>query len=597
MSETQLALTIPHICDDIVCHLSNEDVRNCITVSKDFHQTFVPYTWRTISIFQRSSYKSLSSNILASESQILIENQPKIQTLLSVYGETWDLFVKRADISSDPTDTLIPQYTPRAPFTNLTVLHALSNTDEVGCSLNNSKYFHQLLAVIQHSPRLLELVIIDHCSLDKMQLTQFAEIIRGHPSLKDLNFKADEIHCSVYRKLLWAFWNLERVCITASIYTNDEPNISDELRKSEEAEQELDAWIAENRPEVYAATKKGNGISNEDDARPLFPLKEFYICSGHHDSELGMTFQFLRRCPNLERLRPPHINSGELLESIKAAIPEHWPNLEHLDMGNFIPNRTSGDEHNADLLAACASAENRAGGLKSIVLSPTSYPSRDTAHSIYTFHAETLVELNLVGCAGFASHFVHRVLTTCPNLESLVALTETLDHPPPVKWKIGNVLDDPVLEATALEYAPEWVCLGLKTLRIQFCNMDMSDSESRYNRAGIPKYLTRQIERLGDLRDLRLCLKPPTWEDSDNEDSDFEYSDFEHSDFEEEEPEWWYSAVKVWGPENVNDAIEAFSGLKHLQTLELRNLKEYIKVDSLDIAKSFWNELKWVYYS
>ncbi|KAG0028404.1 hypothetical protein BGZ81_004777 [Podila clonocystis] len=584
MSEIQLALTIPHICDDIVCHLSKKDVRNCITVSKDFHQTFVPYTWRTISIFQRSSYKSLSSNILASESQILIETQPRIQTLLSVYGETWDLLVERVDTSSDPTDTLIPQYTPRAPFTNLTLLHALSNIGEVGCSLNNSKYVHQLLAVIKYSPRLRELIIIDHCSMDKMQLTQFAEIIRGHPSLKGLNFKADEIHCSVYRKLLWALWNLEIVCIKASVYIHDEPDISNELRKSDEAEQELDAWIAENRPEAYAATKKGNGISNEDDSHLLFPLKEFYFCSEHHESEFGMTYQFLRRCSNLKRLRPPHIDSGELLESIKAAIPKHWPILEHLDMSNFIPNKTSGDERDAGLLAACASAENRTGGLKSIVLSPTPYPRFNTARSIFEFHAETLVDLNLVGCIGFASHFVHRVLTTCPNLESLVALTETLDHPPPVKWKIGDVLDDPVLEATDLEYVPDWVCLGLKTLRIQFCNMDMSDGESRCNRAGIPKYLTQQIERLSDLQDLRLCLRPPTWEDSD---------------FEEDDPElgWWFSVVQVWASENVDKALEAFSDLEHLRTLELRNLKEYITIDSLDIAKSFWDELEWVHYS
>ncbi|KAF9309561.1 hypothetical protein BG003_009607 [Podila horticola] len=581
MSGSHFALSIPHICDDVVRHLSKEDVRNCIMVSKEFHQTFVPYIWRTISVSERRSYKSLRTNILASDSQILFEAQSRIQTLSSVYGETWDLFVKHADTSSDassdPTDTLVPQYSPRASFTNLTVLHALSNSDEVGCSINNPKYVSQLLAVIKYSPRLHELKIIDHCSLDNMQLTQFASIIRGHPSLKDLKIRADEIHCSVYRKILWACWNLDRLAIKATIATHNGLSMSDELSKSEEAERELDAWIAENRPDIYTAAKSKSRISKEEDVHLPFALKEFYIQTGHHDTEFGMTFQFLRRCPDLKRLRPPRIDSEELLESIQAAIPEHWPNLEHLDTSNFSPDRISGDRHDGDLLDACASFINRPGGLKSIVLAPTSNSRLDTARSIYTLHAETLVDLNLVGCKGFGGYLVHRVLTTCPKLESLVALTETLDHPPPVKWKIGNIKDDPVLAATILEYAANWVCLGLKTLRIQFCNMDMPCAEFRSYRAGIPKALRWQIERLVDLRDLRLCLEPPDWEDSELGE--------------------WFNEIQMWGTENMDDALEAFSGLQGLRTLELRNLKDYIDISSLDIAKSFWNELKWVYYS
>ncbi|KAF9305565.1 hypothetical protein BGZ74_009716 [Mortierella antarctica] len=588
MTERHLALTIPHICDDIIRHLSNKDIHSCITVSKDFYQVFVHYSWRTVSISERDKYKSLRTNILASESQILMETQPRIQFLSSVYGEIWDLFVKRANISSnvssDTTDTLIPQYIPRASFTNLTVLHALSNTDEVGCSINNPKYIQQLLAVIEHSPRLRELKIIDHCSLDNMQLTQLASIIRGHPYLKDMTIKADEIHCSIYGKLLWAIWNLEKIAIKATIATHNEPNILDELSKSEEAERELDAWIADNRPEVYTATKKEHRISDKVETQFLFPLKEFYIHTGYHDTELGMTFQFLRRCPNLKRLRLPRVDSEDLLESIKAAIPEQWPNLEHLDMGNFSPNRRSGDEHDAGLLATCASFMNRAGGVKSIVLAPTRYSRLQTARIIYACYADTLVDLNLIGCSSFAGHLLHRVLTICSKLESLVALTETLHHPPPFKWKIGNVKDDPVLESTSLEYAAHWVCLGLKTLRIQFCNMGMSCSEFRSNHAGIPKALTWQIERLVDLRDLRLCLDPPTWKGSDLEKGDPELG-------------WWFDVVHVWGTENVDYALRALGGLEHLRMLELRNLKEYINISSLDIAKSSWDKLKWVHYS
>ncbi|KAF8950648.1 hypothetical protein BGZ52_001890, partial [Haplosporangium bisporale] len=81
MSARQLTLTIPLISDNIVDHLSAEDVHNCITVSKEFHQAFVPYNWRSIHISQRSSYNSLHDNIMASEAQFLTETQSKIRTL------------------------------------------------------------------------------------------------------------------------------------------------------------------------------------------------------------------------------------------------------------------------------------------------------------------------------------------------------------------------------------------------------------------------------------------------------------------------------------------------------------------------------------
>ncbi|KAG0085996.1 hypothetical protein BGZ92_008551 [Podila epicladia] len=415
-----------------------------------------------------------------------------------------------------------------------------------------------------------------------MQLTQLAGIIRGHPSLKDLTIKANEIRSSIYRKLLWALWNLERVAIKATIATHNEADKSDEVRKSEEAERELDAWIADNRPKRSTPTTKEHRIG--DEPRLLFTLKEFHIHTGYHDMDFGMSFQFLRRCPDLKRFRPPRIDSEDLLQSIMAAIPETWPNLEHLDMGNFSPNRSSGDEHDAWLLAACSSSMRHTGGVKSIVLAPARFSRLQTAQTIYIRYAYTLVDLNLIGCSSFEGHLLQKVLTTCHKLQSLVALTETLNHPPPFMWKIGNVKDDPILESANLEYAANWVCLGLKTLRIQFCSMDMSCGEYRSNRAGIPKALIWQIERLMNLRDLRLCLDPPTWKDSG---------------FKEGDPElrWWFDTVKVWGRENLQSALTVFGGLWHLRTLELRNLRDYIDISSLEDAKSSWENLKWVHYS
>lgn len=576
MSARQLTLTIPLICDNIVDHLSAEDVHNCITVSKEFHQAFVPYNWRSIHMSQRSSYNSLHDNILASEAQVLIETQPKIQALSSIYPETWDLFLQRTDASSDSLETSepIPHYVPRAPFANLTTLHALScPKGAVPCL--NPNYTHQLHTVIEHSPRLRELKIIDYYSSAKMQLIQLSRIIREHPSLKDLTIQTEDMHLGQYKNLLWASWNLEKLDITTSFY--NWPKLSAEAFQTDEEEQELDQWLADNRPQVLvAAMADSNRSDGSNNGKVSFQLKEFYIYTGRYLNDFGITFPFLRRCRRLERLRPPRIESEHLLEEIKAEIPKCWPDIEHFDMGNCDPNRRNGEAIDAGLLAAFVSPKSHRE-LTSLVLAP--HHASHTLQVIHRQYASTLVDLDLRGCHGISGRGLHAILSSCTNLKSFLALTEVLS-PEPKRFATFN--GDPVLESVDMEYSVDWKCLNLETLHLKIRNGSMSCAEDKCNRAGIPRVLFHQIQKLDRMRDLRLSLVKPTWEYS---------GEGKNSRYLRE----WESTVYMWAETNISDALKAFGDLEELETLELRGLGGYIS-GSLNAAKRHWPKLKWVHY-
>ncbi|KAG0092640.1 hypothetical protein BGZ93_008228 [Podila epicladia] len=595
MSARQLAFSIPHICDDIASHLSAKDIRKCVLVSREFHQLFFPYTWRSLTISRRFLYNSLRDKIRSSDGQALSKYQHRIQKLSSIYGETWDLFLDKSDspLESNLTTTAlnaasnaeapIPQYTLCAPFANLTVLHALSTDKFDGVNYKNRSHIHQLLAIIQQSPRLRELQMIRFCTDNSMQIARLAHIVRDHRSLRNLQIKMDSMDCSLYRKLLWASWNLEQLEITSRVDVVHHPYLPPAVCNSEEDEQEFDTWIALNRPDVYAVAK--DAVNDGSPGKVTFRLKEFYLYFGQFDHEIGATFPFLRRCRALERLRLPRIYSRRAIAELAEQIPDNWPSLEHLDMGNLDPGRQAGDELEATILAACASTKNHNGGLTSLVVAPSHFTIPQSIRMICDHHSATLVHLNLVGCYKVEGHVLQDLLSSCPRLKSFVALCEDRVHPAPVMWTLMPVYDDPTLEGRDVEYAANWVCLGLESLRLSVRNGDMSTAEDRSNRAGLPRMIMWQIKRLKQLRDLRLGLKDYSWEDSGfREDEGREIAS-------------WGSAVETWGRQNVGDALQAFENLEDLETLELRNMKDYVDSARLKSSRKHWKKLKWVHYN
>lgn len=579
MSSRELALSIPHICDDIVSHLSSKDIFNCTSVSREFHQLFSPYTWRRVVITGPGLYNSLRDIVRASDGNALVKNQHRVQVLASNQDELWDLFVECIDspleTSAGSADVPISRYTLCAPFTNLVNLQAAPSTVEDRVSRTNPDFVNQVYGLVEHLPCLHTLCLGKFYSSDNMHIPQLAKIIRGHHSLKALVLCVDVFLLSLYRKLLWSCWNLEKLQVTARFYSVDKPDMAEESRLSEEEEQELDRWIAKNRPEVCAAAMEDKVNDDNDDTKTPFHLKEFTLYSDPSNGELGVTAPFLRRCRWLKKLRPPHMDAEDLLGVPGNDVRAVWRDLEHLDLRNLKRN------WEVVSLSAIAMLICLGNELKSLVLAPNQNEYSGTAMStqrmelVLLWHIESLVDLRLEGCSQFTSADLQFVLSSCPNLRSLIALTGISSDVQSADVRI----EDPILQSCDVESADDWVCHGLQRLRIRIRNGNMSTAEYRRERAGIPRAIFRRIQRLEKLSDLQLCLVKPTWEDSGLPE--------ESEDFPA-----WESSVETCGTQNLNDALEAFNSLKDLDGVWLQDLKDYVKLSGSDQRQDGVGEAK-----
>lgn len=143
----------------------------------------------------------------------------------------------------------MPQYALRSPFTNLTVLHAISKGEPDSRNIRTyiRTYIRELFAVIKQSPRRRELRIVEEEYIDFDNLVLLlAEIVRGYCSLKELKIRT-RMTFSGYSFLLWACWNLNRLEIISIFHTVGRPDTSHGETLPDRDSQNLDVWIAKNR--------------------------------------------------------------------------------------------------------------------------------------------------------------------------------------------------------------------------------------------------------------------------------------------------------------------------------------------------------------
>ncbi|KAF9337185.1 hypothetical protein BG006_005906 [Podila minutissima] len=188
---------------------------------------------------------------------------------------------------------------------------------------------------------------------------------------------------------------------------------------------------------------------------------------------------------------------------------------------------------------------NRAGGVKSIFLAPPRYSRLQTARIIYACYADTFVDLNLIAAAALRVISIEFSLPV-PSWNPLV-------DQPGVRRPLGlprsQTPPDPVLQHGYV----------LRRIPVEPCRHPQGP------------YLADR--KAGGPAGSATVSRSAYWKGSDLEKGDPELG-------------WWFEVVHVWGTESVDYALRAFSGLEHLRTLELRNLKEYINIRSLGIAKS-----------
>ncbi|KAG0323937.1 hypothetical protein BG004_003590 [Podila humilis] len=608
-----LALSIPHICDDIVDQLSSRlDILNAAKVSRAFYAAFSNYIWRDLKITTSSQLLALQDSIQfrspAGKQQIVSQRQPKIRSLTSNLGETWDMFVvvvvRQFDEPTTTTTTTtttiegikkkdkannnipVTGYTLFAPFSNLTTLRAIApwETDDDSSSIqqqrqrkSNGHYAMQLVSIIHGSSRLQVLEMSHFCNDDKIPVNELAKVIRAHRSLKSVKISMGTISKKLYSVLLWACWNLEQLALIAAHGTQTFVRGHHQATTTEHQEEDnFLAWLAENRPSEITTTTTTTqelDVPKKKDINMVFKMRDLLLDSCNTDHDMDLSLGFLLRCGNLERLKLPQVYThAEMAELSDFILAGSMPNLVHLDMGNFLNRQETRDRRDARLLSAFAvdtpssssssSSSSRKEGLKAVVVGPSVYSLSLTVDALLNVGA-TLESITLVGCSLISSRNIHEILTVCSGLKSFVALSERDSR---------TEVNDPILQAITLEYSHGWTCLGLTSLRLRIESGGMSCGEDRCNRAGISQGLQRNIRELVELRDLRL-----SW------------------DLEADDHEGFQDAVSMWASESMERALlTEFGALKKLETLELRGMSDYVSNSQLAEAKGQWKNIQWV---
>ncbi|KAG0336975.1 hypothetical protein BG000_005942 [Podila horticola] len=291
------------------------------------------------------------------------------------------------------------------------------------------------------------------------------------------------------------------------------------------------------------------------------------------------TAQFLKSCPNLERLAPPLFHPKNSYYQLGGIITSHLRHLQELDM------------HKVEMSGSVMARTIRAcRGLRIFV---SARQQRDMAVVVDALlrHRETLEVLDLVN-TDMSGSLLHALLCACPNLQKVLAMATE-------KRKIYESNGDPVLTGKEMEEAKEgsvWACTNLKSLairyehgpdtgqRFDFDNGALGVGDEKKSTPILPGVLVRELSRLSQLEELRLgrvtfrithtsygSLSMTTWT--------------EHR----EQAQW---STLQEGHRTVSAMLYALSDLKKLHTLELRNLKEFVREHVLQEASKQWKGVK-----
>ncbi|KAF9331442.1 hypothetical protein BG006_005701 [Podila minutissima] len=522
---------IPLIQDRITHHLAVRDLCNCTRVSRSWNKTFKPYLWRVINIRRRSNLDKFNSRETQAQ---LRQNTCHVQEVNSNFAEIWSYF-------------------RTCPLPNLTIIRSQCFKIWQANRAPN-KYLHRIIALMDTSPNLhtLELQYFNYKAIED----SIFQAIQRHNSLRHIRIlRIDNVGFSKLEQVLWAMYRLESATLAIS-GCNDgagwQPRLTGRERVSE--------------------------LTNTPN--PVCTLRALDWSAGElFNNSPQMFLQFLKSCPNLERLAPPLFHPENTYDQLGGIIASHLRHLQELDM------------HKVEMSGSVMARTIRAcRGLRTFV---SARQQRDMAVVVDALlrHRETLEVLDLVN-SNMSGSCLHTLLCACPNLQKVLAMATKRD-------KIYESIGDPVLAGKEMEEASEgsaWVCTNIKSLavryehgpdsgqRLGFDNGALGVGDEKRSTTILPGVLVRELSRLVQLEELRLgrvtfrvphtsygSLSMTTWTEHRN-------------------PGQWPTLKE--GHRTVAAMLYALSGLKKLHTLELRNLKEFVGEHVLEEVSKQWKGVK-----
>ncbi|KAF8952254.1 hypothetical protein BGZ46_003598 [Entomortierella lignicola] len=519
------------ICAD----LTPRDLRRCCLVSKNFYHSFVPFLYQTITISRKATYNKFTR---AESLQALYRNRQHVTQVTCVFAQIWEILLNRQCF-------------------NLKVIRSLSLPKRPQNQEVNKLQLPNITKLI-HACTELRIVELNHFWFDIQNVQEFCRVIRNHNGLQELKIKYfDYMICTLARLLLWSTLRLD--CVYLGVIICD---YTKRYLTPEEAQELID-------------------LTGEED--PVFRVRQLDLPSRMFHHEADTLLRYLRRCPNLERLTLPTMQSVRHIEDVASIISGTLSNLRHLDVSIM----SEGGFGVAHLISACNSLRSFVGCIKQV--------STDHVITALLQHRESLEELYFTEAKGMTSQQIQIILSSFPKLQVFDAMSPypKIDGGPERRTWEGR--GDPIFNPKdMLGDTIPWICHNLRVLKLRFVHEVYRDGvhqgEDVGNEDGLmgvfPRVLYEQIGQMRDLEVLWLGRIERTISITAVDEIPIAHLGLK-------EPSRRKATV-----EDVTKGIQELEKLEKLEELELRNLRQYISWTAIRRAKSrSWRGMKKLHYS
>ncbi|KAF9570591.1 hypothetical protein EC968_001666 [Mortierella alpina] len=512
---------IPLLVDLIARHLSSVDIYRCTLVSRYFHNVFQHCLYSCIYIHQMAALRKFSSREAASAFPRHISSVREVST---TFGACVTHLVKcLSPQAPDSTPTL---------FRNLMVF-------EFHPKLTVTVNEDSVLSLLEASPALQAVHLSGFRHASDPLIRSLAKIIRRKGrSLREFRLSGPRIGNATFCTLLWS-------CAAVEVLRMDlAPETRGPITHSAERALILRALAREalvsNGSQSHLAQAEATATTEfwQNTDRIEFAWKD--LGRGDFLTRLGteIALDLLQMCPYLERLSIPRLTMQSVFTQLAPVMATSMPHLQHLDfthIGNHAFAATR-------LMQSCKN-------LNSLVLNKLHFDASPLLDALISGHGRSLQSLNIQKSTALSSQQLTLILSNCPHLISLYAVT-SYDF---------SERYAPLLSMKDMAMVPEesaWSCRDLEILHLGYKSMGTF--------IGIPEALRRLIGQLSKLTHLKLRR----------------YGNSGQS----------FIGEKV----SVSQAVTSWTALKDLKQLEFGGLDAFVDEGLEDQARKQWPNLEWV---
>ncbi|KAG0229387.1 hypothetical protein B0O80DRAFT_497541 [Mortierella sp. GBAus27b] len=533
---------IMELDDMIYLQLGRGDLARCALVDRKWHRSVVPYLWRDLAILENSRIgMEAAFHKLVVEDFLYERRQQRRQQ-----GQLLDKNKQRVDEPTQPPSLTRHGHWIRKASEPKELLSCLLTQSEIHCRqtelpIEESDY-PSPYELLRHFYKRCHNTQVDTMHLDPEDFTSdLWMIIANHsiPRVRHLTIEQSGIPNEIDS------WKLMHI---------------------------LDRFSAALETLTLQADIKHSEHEDEDPERSWAQLKELTLATGYETINTVSFWKWLwTRCSHIERLGVYLVNEP-MTESLVQAMLAHMPKLDtiRLKQDQGKPLGTEDDQ-----MATFLSGSRK--GWKSVNASRCMGFGRGSMTALIE-HFSTLQELRINGCGNITGEQLVQVLSSCPNLHTLVAIDDGAyaDNILFTTIKV-EAFTDRSLDTGMLR---TWLCeKSLKILKIRVGGIPEIDRDTGINTERYPgqrqEIQSLMYERLGRLTNLETL-----WLGHDP------MFDFRES--------WYYfqifqsDCLKV----SLECGLEKLSGLKRMKELGVSCMDHSARLEDVQWMLDHWPKLR-----